>query len=145
MTVSLPDYESEFLSRCASAFLRRGKALRYQTVSFSVERSIEAGATERMNVDVLIYRQSQIRLSIWPDGALWFRVATPGPRRRGGWDFLISFDAEIDALAPEELVALFEESLIAIDVPAVEGTAQKLLTIWARAHPRVERLTIRCS
>jgi hypothetical protein len=141
MTVSLPDFENEFLRRCASAFIRRGKALRYQTVSFSVERSIEAEATERMNVDVLAYRRSQIRLSIWPGGALWFRVATPGPSRIGGWDFLMWFDAEIGDLVPEELVALFEESLIAVGVPPASGAGQQLLDIWIRANPKGVHLT----
>lgn len=146
MVASLPDFENEFLRRCASAFARRGKALRYKTrsryktASFSVERSVEGDATERLNVDALLHQRSQISLSIWPDGPLWFSVATPGPRRSGGWDFLMSFDGEIGALSHEELVALFEESFLAVTVPPAEGTAQQLLAIWARAHPRVHAL-----
>jgi hypothetical protein len=68
-------FESAQLAAIAAAFESRGKAIRYQVRSFVIERELEGGddACERLNIDLQRpVDRARLRLSLWPDGVLWF-------------------------------------------------------------------------
>jgi hypothetical protein len=90
-----------------------------------------------LNVDVssIADRPTQVRLSLWPDGALWFRAAQPGTRAHGGWDFLLSFDGTLGDLPPDELVSIFESSLHELGGHVHASAAPRLLALWSRVQP----------
>jgi hypothetical protein len=134
----LASFQNQLLSACATAFERRSKALRYHTKRFALERAVGADGDERLNVDVstLEARPTQVRLSLWPDGAIWFQAAQPGVRAQGGWDFLFSFDGTLGDLPPDELVSMFESSLHETYGQTRAGdAATRLLALWSRVQP----------
>jgi hypothetical protein len=135
--LKLASFENPLLSECAKAFERRSKAIRYQTKAFAIERSVGADGGERLNVDVstLVDRPTRVRLSLWPEGALWFQAAQPGTSARGGWDFLFSFEGTLGDLHPDELVSTFESSLHELHGYVHASAAERLLALWSRVQP----------
>ena len=136
-TVPSPEFSDSLLRRCATAFRHRGKAIRYKTCAFALERALERDGTERLNVDASTPcdRPTQLRVSVWPDGVLWFRAAQPGPSAKGGWAFLLAFHGQMADLTVGDLVALYEESLEHLSGAVQRGAAERLLETWARTHP----------
>ena len=131
-------FEDPLLNECATAFERRGKAIRYQTKALAIERAVEADGAERLNVDASTVeaRPTQVRLVLWAEGGLWFQAARPGPSARGGWDFLFSFNGTLGDVDPDELVATFESSLGEVHASSgVSDAAARLLALWSRVQP----------
>lgn len=106
--------------------------MHYRDRRFAVARAIEGDSVERLNVDVTF-----TRLSLWPDGGLWFQVAEPGPSRVGGWVFLFSFHGTAANIPPVELVRTFEESFPLRHTPIIERR-RFLLDLWQHAEPVVD-------
>jgi hypothetical protein len=136
---TLATFEDPLLSECATAFERRGKAIRYHTKSLAIERAVEADGRERLTVEIRPSgggRPASVHLSLWPDGSLWFQAARPGVRARGGWDFLFSFTGTLGDLHPDELVSTFESSLPEVSGlrPATDAEA-RVLSLWSRVQP----------
>ena len=132
------NFENSLLSECATAFGRRGKAIRYHTEGFAIERVIEADGQERLNIDVstLETRPTRVHLRLWPEGNIWFQAARSGPSARGGWEFLFSFDGTLGDLPPGELVSTFESSLgeVLASRGVIDAT-DRLLALWSRVQP----------
>lgn len=132
--------QHDLLGRCAAAFERRGKAIWFRTVAFSIERETEPDGEERLSIGAHTAHRTRVRLSLWPDGALWFLTARPGTRRRGGWDFLVMFHGTLGELPPGDLVETFEASLHGLhpmhgDVG--ESATSRMLALWSRVQPIV--------
>jgi hypothetical protein len=137
-----PSFESPLLESVSEAFRSRRKALRHSTKSFAISRELEenpAEPPERLNADAETHeaRPTQVRLSVWPDGALWFRACQPAKQ---GWAFLSAFHGQLRAPSTRNLVAWFEQSLGlvhgSIRPPDCE---QQLLSIWHAVAPATER------
>ena len=71
----------------------------------------------------------QLRLSIWADRAMWFRLCRG--RAKNGWDFMLSFRGNVGAVSPEQLV----EQLIS----SFTVNPSDLVTVWQIVGPEVER------
>jgi hypothetical protein len=122
----------------SGAFRRRRKSLAHQNRSFKLARELEEGAArpmERLNADIDAWRE-QIRLSVWPDGVLWFRACQAAKR---GWAFLFAFHGRLDSPgAVHGLVARFEESLLLVGMRKAD-CEERLLALWRTVNPVVER------
>jgi len=131
-------FSSKVLSDCSVAFGRRRKAIRHRAKSLTIKRVVEVDGQERLNIDVatLVDRPTQVRLSLWADGTIWFRAAQPGPRSRGGWDFLLTFDGTLGDVRPEELISTLEASLIQLHGHVRDGAAERVLALWSRIQPK---------
>ena len=129
-----------WLDQCAAAFGRRGKAIRYHA-RFALTREVEQDGYDRLNIDVSRGSNStSMRLSLWSDRTMWFFAGRPGPRRRGGWQYLIEFHGYLDVVQPSEVVSLFEESLLCVDYPKDPNQRfSALLDAWQDVDPVVER------
>ena len=136
-----PSFESPLLESVCAAFGSRRKAFRHSTKSFAISRELEqspAEPPERLNADAETHeaRPTQVRLSVWPDGALWFRVCQPAKQ---GWAFLSAFHGQLCAPSTRNLVTWFEQSL-----GVVHGSTrppdceQQLLSIWHAVAPSLE-------
>jgi hypothetical protein len=115
-----------------AAFLRRRRANRYRDKSFRVSREVDPDGWTRVNVDA-----HDKRLSVWSDGALWFQLAVAGPKRTGGWAYLLSFHGSVVGIDPCDLVVWFEHSYVTS--VADPDLTSRLLKIWASVQPVVER------
>ena len=102
-----PIFDSPLLREMASAFQRRGKAIRYHR-TLSCEREAREDSPERMNIDI---RQgdSQLRFSLWEDGMAWVRLCVGRPG--AGWTFLDSFHGDARNLPVAAMVELAEATL----------------------------------
>src|SRR5258706_10358761 len=93
-------FSTPWLTQCANAFERRRKAIRHKARGFTLEREVDPDGYERLNVDVPSDRsRTSIRLSLWSDRTVWFYAARAGPRRTGGWQFLVTFHGYADAIS----------------------------------------------
>src|SRR6185436_17017215 len=102
-------FESALLNDIASAIERRGKAIRYRgelKCSGAVEDSVE-----RLNVDFTAISGFRVRLSVWPDGALWLGITEPGSKRAGGWKYRDEFHSLLQGLDAYGVVARFEQTI----------------------------------
>lgn len=130
-----PEFDSALLRDIADAFRLRRKALRYRA-GLSCEREFTEtteGASERLNIDL---RDDRIRLSVWEDGILWFRVCVSGTGRNSGWAFLDSFHGDVQDVSPRTLVGMVEATLaigFGADPPAER---ERLRNVWDRVRPR---------
>lgn len=137
-------FESLLLRNLSASVQARQNPLRHQTKTLSVTRELEpevSGLSERMNIDVELAesRPTQARLSVWPDGTLWFRACTPDKR---GWAFLLSFSANLIDSSDEDVVSYFEQSLgIVHGASRDESTCEQLLHLWRAFEPEVEDAT----
>ena len=133
----LDSFENPLLRECAAAFERRGKAIRYNTKGFAIERAVEADGRERLNVGVSARggRPASTRFCLWSDGALWFQAAKPGVSARGGWDFQFSFSGTLGDLPPDELVSTFESGLVAVNHRGGSDVEARVLLLWSRVQP----------
>ena len=103
-------FDSPLLISIVQAVERRGKAIRYQG-TLACEREFERGV-ERLNVDVTLGLRERLRLSVWSDGAFWFSVNKPGPRRAGGWQINEQVEGSLGEWTPSEIVERIEESML---------------------------------
>jgi len=136
-----PSFESPLLESVSEVFRGRRKALRHQTKSFTVSRVLEASPAEppeRLNADAETQeaRPTQVRLSVWPDGALWFRACQPSKQ---GWTFLFAFHGQLRAPLTRDLLAWFEQSLgLVYGITRTPDCEQRLLSVWRAVTPAVE-------
>ncbi len=134
-----PDVDAPMLQAVVDAFRKRSKAIRYQFRHLECTREFEEssrGTLERLNIDSRLLNSTMIRLSIWPDGCLWYRICRPGPRKAGGWEVNVSFFGDSKECGPLMLRDLFEKSgslaYAATDNPSA---AQNLEEIWKTVKP----------
>lgn len=135
-------FRSPFLVAVEAAFSSRRKAISYHTHSFKISREVEDTGTEppeRLNIDIetLESPESQVRLSVWPDGVLWFRACQPGKQ---GWRFLVAFSGHLESPVPSQMVDWFEASLPLLHgASRGSGYQERLLEVWTASNPVVER------
>ena len=129
-----PHFEAPLLQAIAAAFLRRRRALRYHGSLECGRETSETpdGAIERLNLDH--GANPQLRLSVWADGAMWLRACSARPGREGGWSFLYHFHGQVNAVSPEEIVRLFEESRLVSYWPE-DGRGERLRSLWRVVGP----------
>jgi hypothetical protein len=136
-----PSFDSPLLESVSEAFRSRRKAIRHGTKSFAISRDLEespAEPPERLNADAETHeaRPTQVRLSVWPDGALWFRACQPAKQ---GWAFLSAFHGQLRAPLTGDLVAWFEQSLALVHGSTrPPDCEQRLLSIWHGVDAAVE-------
>ena len=137
-----PSFESPLLQAVSEAFRGRRKALRHRTKSFAVSRELEespAEPPERLNADAETYeaRPTQVRLSIWPDGALWFRACQPAKQ---GWAFLFAFHGQLRAPLTRDVLSWFEQSLsLVYGGSRPLDCEEQLLSVWHAVTPAVDQ------
>jgi len=93
---------------------------------------------ERLNADAGTQeaRPTQIRLSIWLDGALWFRACQPAKQ---GWAFLFAFHGQLRAPLTRDLLAWFEQTLgLVHGSTRAPDCEERLLSVWNAVTPAVE-------
>lgn len=138
-----PSFTSPLLRAVSEALRARRKSLRHHVRSFTISCEREINPTdppERVNVDIETpeERPTQIRLSVWPDGALWFRVCQRSSATRG-WMFMFAFHGQLHGPSCEDLLAWLEQSLALVHGPRPSDCAQRLLSLWVAVDPVVER------
>jgi hypothetical protein len=138
---AFPTFDSSRLESICAAFAKRGKALRYRLDKLVVAREVESPRCERLNVDARYRRGTQIRLSVWDDGRMWFLVVEAGASRSGGWRFHLAFNGTSSQLAPKEVEAAFEDGLVWLSHDDPERRAAALIRVWSHVEPQVEVLT----
>ena len=137
---SWPSFDAPLLESISQAFLSCHGSAKQRYSSFLLSREVEDSQTEppeRLNVDTAftgMKRPVSIRLSVWPDGALWFRACEPGRR---GWDFLLAFHGQLSGPHSSELVRLFEETTPHV-AARTDDTHQRVLRLWSRVSPRLD-------
>ena len=125
----MPSFEAKSLNSIAKELGRRSKGLKHRVAKWECSREIEApNDDERLNVDLEIRGGRQVRLSVWADGIMWFRICARGP---SGWQFLLSFAGDCSGLSPEVVVDTLKESLRAKPV-------RETLSIWNQVAPEIE-------
>ena len=64
-----------------------------------------------MNIQVSLWegRPTQIRLSIWEDSVFWLGIHQSAKR---GWAFKMEFHGQAESIAPEDIVRMFEETIL---------------------------------
>jgi hypothetical protein len=100
-----PQFKSPLLRATAAAFTKRRKAIRRHTKTFEIERGLEQAGfdpPERLSAEAATLDSIQLRLSVWPDGALWFWAGRPSKR---GWKFQISFHGVLTDAAVTSVVS----------------------------------------
>jgi hypothetical protein len=129
-----PEFDSPLLGAIAAAFCRRRRAIRYHGPLACTRELSETpqGTFERLNMDH--GDRAQLRLSVWADGAMWLRACAPRPGRNAGWAFLCCFDGEVSGIAADEIVRLFEASLLVCTVPG-DAVTERLRELWQAVHP----------
>jgi hypothetical protein len=129
-----PTFDAALLREIAAAFLRRRKAIAYQT-SLSCEREFSesaASAVERLNLQA-----GRLRLSAWSDGVMWLAVCVRGLGRGAGWAFKDTFHGDVGDVSAEALVGMVEATLaLPFGADAVKEREQ-LRGVWARVRPYV--------
>ena len=134
-----PTFDSPLLRRIADAFVRRRKAIRYKSKELLFEKELDeqdGRRYERLNIQVSRWEQrpTQIRLSIWEDSVLWLGVHQPAKR---GWAFKMEFHGHVEAIAPAEVVGLFEETMsLASEVSRSDDSEDGIRELWKEANPR---------
>lgn len=135
-----PSFDAPLLESISQAFLGRQDTAKQRYSSFLMSREVEdsdAEPPERLNVDTAftgLKRPVSIRLSVWPDGALWFRACEPGKR---GWAFLLAFQGQLPGPHSSELVRLFEETTVHLS--ARTGDAEeRVLRLWSGVSPTLD-------
>lgn len=135
-----PSFDSPLLRELAVAFARRRKGIRYRA-GWSCGREFHEtaeGTVERFDLD-LCPGGGHLRLSVWADGELWFRLCVTGPGRNAGWAFMDWFHGSAEDLSPVALVGMIEATLAESFRPGESDPAayrERLRTIWARVRPR---------
>ena len=108
-TLAPPLFESAFLHEVATAIERRGKAIRY---SGSLQCSRDVGNSgERLNVEFTGLFRISVRLSIWPDGAMWLSVTQPGPKGTRGWALNHELRSHVAEFDGREVCRRFEQTI----------------------------------
>ena len=102
-------FESALLREIANGVEQRGKAIRYHG-ELECSRVVE-DSIERLNVDFTATVGCRVRLSVWPDGALWLGITEPGARRTGGWAYRDEFHSHLDGLDAHSVVERFEQTI----------------------------------
>lgn len=126
---SFPDVVSERLVDLVGAFRDRSKAIKHRVSRWEIAGSHDSHF-ERIDFDFL-YLDTQVRVSAWEDGSIWFRACEGG---KHSWKFNYAFDAQMkDAPAPL-LVEAFEESLIYI------AHKSKVMSLWEEFDPTEDHL-----
>jgi hypothetical protein len=123
-----PSPETGWIASVLAAFERRSKAIKYHVSRWEVDVSDGVGL-RRVNFDAVRLR-CQIRLSVWEDGAMWYRAGKPGPRRTGGWVYLHAIHLENNARSAHDIVAAFERSL------EQSHDLARLMECWSAFSPR---------
>lgn len=136
-----PQFKSSLLKATAAAFTKRRKAIRRHTETFEVERDLEQAGfepPEKLTAKAATIGGSvQLRLSVWPDGAMWFWAGRPSKQ---GWTFQIAFHGSLADAVPTGVVSRFEESLgLVYKVTAVSDVREPLMALWRDVEPQLDR------
>jgi hypothetical protein len=134
-----PTFDSTELQEVATAFLRRRKALGYHAeLSCDQEFSETAGgASERFNLD-LRDGFGDLRLSVWQDGVMWFRLCVRGSGTNSSWAFMDCFHGSVQDVSAETLVAMIEATIAEPFRPGSSDPLayrERLRMIWRRVQP----------
>jgi hypothetical protein len=132
-------FESSLLRAVAEGFQKRSKALRHQTKALVItrEKDINSSEPERLNIDAktIEARPTQVRLSVWSDGVLWFRACQP---TKAGWSFMLAFHGQLKTSATRDMEPLFEKSLgLVYGATRKSECDQQLLSLWRAVSPVV--------
>ncbi len=122
---TFPQFNAASLATLAEAFRRRSKAITYQAPNWTISREIE-NESERFDVDADGIH-GQLRLSVWADGALWFRLCRG--RAKNGWDFMLSFHGDRGDLAVQTVVEQY--------IASMTSHTDTLLMRWQNVDPAV--------
>ena len=124
---AFPQFDADSLTAFAEALRARSKAITYHAADWTVSRETEADS-ERLNVDADGHH-GNLRLSVWADGVLWFRLCRV--RAKNGWDFMLSFHGNLADLDAEMIVEQF--------IASMTQNSDSLLSAWGNVSPVVER------
>ena len=123
---SYPDFDDDGLAALTDAFRTRSKAITKHAAGWAITRERADGESERLNIDA-DGAHGQLRLSIWADNVIWFRLCRGRPKN--GWEFMLSFHGSIDGLDSATVVEQFIASFHFGDH----------LSTWRNVSPIVER------
>ena len=126
--MTVPDFHDSELAKVAVFLCSRSKAITYHDLDWTITRDVAGDEPERLNVDVNGHH-GQLRLSIWADRVLWFRLCKR--RSKSGWEFILSFHGDTSQVTPEQLV----EELVC----SMTADPEDLLTVWEIVSPEIER------
>jgi len=124
---TFPQFESDFLVALTDAFRSRSKAITGHAKGWTISREID-GEYEQFIIDADGHH-GQLRLSVYNDGELWFRLCRGRPKN--GWNFLLTFHGKCSNLEAETTVEQFINSMT--------HNTETLLTTWKNVGPVVER------
>jgi hypothetical protein len=127
MNKELPNFATDYLNEVATAFKKRNKAIQYKGRNFTFDKEIDNNK-ERLNVDFVAANSTQVRVSIWEDGIMYFRICLGSKK---GWIFNIQFYGDATNIRVNELVETFEESIHL-------STEEKLMAVWKNINPYKE-------
>lgn len=122
---AFPQFDANTLAAITDAFRARSKAITYHAPKWSITRDSDADS-ECMTVDAGGHH-GNLRLSVWADGVLWFRLCRG--RAKNGWEFMLSFHGDLNDLDAHVIVEQFISSM----------TSDSHLTVWDNVSPAVER------
>ena len=126
--MTVPDFHDSELANVVDSLCSRSKAITYHDSDWTITRDVAGDEPERLNIEIN-GAHGQLRLSIWADRVLWFRLCSG--RARGGWDFILSFHGDTSQVTPEQLV----EELVC----SMTADPADLLTVWQSVSPEIER------
>jgi hypothetical protein len=127
-----PQFETPALADLASAFHRRGKAIRYRG-EFSVTRAVDDG-NERLNADYSGMFKLHLRLSVWGTGDWWFLARQRRHGRTGGCLFKLELRGDSNHRPAEAFVKAFEDSMLA-GYWAADEQLTELQKVWHIQRP----------
>ena len=110
----------------------------------SVHRELSRTETEEeerlvLEVNTLEPRSTNIRLQVWPDGAMWFGAFKSA---KSGRAFELAFNGYLSGMKNDVVVVNFEKSLEHLFEPDnASETRELVLAIWEHVQPVVQDAT----
>ena len=132
-----PIFETPKLAALQGAFACRRTALQHHSRVFECNRQIEKGY-ERVNFDYTSEQTplTEIRLSAWSDGVMFLR-ACQGSKKKG-WIYNVRFYGNLSEVAPEEVVVMFETTLVTSTQSKPSECEGDIWSVWKDVEPHME-------
>jgi hypothetical protein len=134
MTQTAPNFESQFLTQIAEAFVRKRKSLKYNASILKFHKIydiVEGKKVEKIEISVessLSRNSVRMRLYIWEDRWVWIDARKAG---KMGWDWEFSKHGRLSGdCSPRQLIEAFKQFYFSSSLFDTQARTLEASTIW---------------